>query len=529
MAWPKTRSLPLALCAVATALGASGTAAAAPIPLSAAAVWHVAVNGTAIGGPSPLVGGRVFVPVGALAKAMGDVVVSAGSGAIALTARAGPPEAYLASPASVLLTSADLGPGYQQAEPTPAQTPAYEPTATGRLADGSITYTILPEKKLKGLPVSVYYGPAEIAVTAAEYASAATAAAALGAAVTALDAPSARWPGVSGALTPLTSTPGPLGDASAVWSASNNQIQLVAMRINNWVVTSAVGGTTVNTAWTLWLEQVHRIENVPQPTPVPAARPVTTAAALPTSDQGPLSVSLDGVPVGTAVWTTAGYALPVDEAAPALGLLPERTGAASLNLQGPSLVDNGTAPPVIAAPQTLTLSPGSVFGVTYSPIAGESASNNALENADPSIVYDLADMGRMASYSVDYETGAHAAATTGAPREIYLGLVEFTTSAGALQAVATEAVGLRRIQTGAEYLGVGDLGGAGGPDVVAAVTAKTFGKKVTTRTDWFLLQVDNWEVVVGVADPNGYFTPRTIWPYLAAVVDHIDLDGHALP
>jgi hypothetical protein len=382
-------------------------------------------------------------------------------------------------------------------------------------------------RKLR-LPVSVDYGPAEIAVTAGEYASAGVAAQALTATTAAL-ATKAGWPGVPGPYTAVATLPGPLGDATTVWSADGGKILLAAMRVNNWVVTSAVGGASLGTAWTIWLEQVHRIEAVPRPTPVTGSGGLPTATALPKSDEGPIPVGLDGVPLGTATWTSAGYALAVAAAVQALGLAPERTGAMSLNLQGTGLTDNGVAPPVIAPPRGLILSPASVWGVAFNAVAGSSASNAALQQATPSIVYQLTDWGRLGSYAIEFDTKPRLAAQTGAPDAIYVGLVEFTTAAGAYQAVKTEAGTLAHIHAGARPMALGDLSGPGGVGTVQAVTARVFGKKVTSRNDWFLFQVDNWEVLVGTADPSGYYTPRTVWPYLTALAQNISLDGHAAP
>ncbi len=526
MARPLRRSLPPAVVGAWLAtLAAAAAAAAAPPPPT----WHVAINGQPLGVPSPVVGGRLVLPVGALAKALGDVIVAAGPAGIALEARGGPPEAYLSAPASVLLGPSNLGPGYSRAASSPGQTPALQPgDAASRLAVASVTYTLQPAKDLKKLPVSVGYGPAEIAVTAAEYAGAAQAAAALADTVGPLAAHTVAWPGVAGPYTPVEGLPGPLGDAAAVWSAHAGKIFLAAVRVNNWVVTSAAGGTSLATAWTLWLEQVHRIEAVPRPTPVPSGAP-GQAAPLPTADEGALPVSQDGVPLGTAVWTSVGYAVPVGMAAQALELAPERTGQTSLNLQGEGLMDNGSAPAVIAPPQSLILSPSATWGVPFARVAGAAATNGGLEQANPSLAYQLADWGRLGGYSLEFSAKPRAAARSGAPESLFVGLVEFSTAAGAYQAVLTEAGAFGHIQAGARPLSLGQLNGPGGVGSVTAVTAQVFGKKVTTRDDWFLLQVDNWEVVVGAADPNGYYTPRTLWPYLTALARNIELDGRAAP
>ncbi len=519
---PRHRSLPLALCGVAAL-----TLAAAPAAASGS--WHVSVNGQPLSVPSPVVSGRLVLPVGALARALGDVVVGVGAGSISLSARSGPPQPYLTAPAGVLLAAADLGPGYTRATPAPAKTPALSPAdAQTQLGEASVIYTMLPAKDLKHLPVSVYYGPAEIALTAAEYAGADRAATALADTAASLSAHGGAWPGVPGPYTPVTALPAPVGDADFVWSADSGKIWLIAARVDNWVFTSAAGGTTLDMAWTLWQEQVHRIEAVKRPMAPPVA-PVGSAANLPTSDEGPLAVSLDGVPLGTATWTALGYALPASAAARALGLQPERTGASSLNLQGASLVDNGNGPAVIAAPRTLILSPTATWGVPFRPLTGVSASNSALEQATPSIIYQLSDWGRMGAYSIQFDTTPRAAAATGAPKDLLVGLVEFSTSAGAYQAVLTESRALGRIQPGARPLALGDLNGQGGVGTVTAVTAKVFGKKVTSRDDWFVYQVDNWEVVVGAADPDGYFTPRTLWPYLAQLAQYVQLDGRPAP
>lgn len=524
------RSLPLAVCLAATvSLGLGGAAAAQSA--AAPTVWHVAIDGAALGAPAPLVDGQILLPLASLVPALGDVVVAvSASDGIALDARAGPPEAYLAAPASVLLTASSIGPGYTRATPAPAKTPAPVPgDAAARLADASAVFTSLPAKALTHLPVSVAYGPAELALTAAEYASAAAAAQALADTTAALTAKGGTWPGVAGPYTPVSSLPGPLGDAASVFTAARGRIDLVAMRVNNWVVTSAVGGTSLDAAWTLWLEQVHRIQAVPQPTVVRGAAGMPTTQPVPGTDEGPLVVRLDGVPLGTAVWTAEGYALPAVGVEQALELLPERTGATSLNLQDASLVDGGAAPPVIAPPQGVLLSPTAVFGVPFAPVSGASASNSSLEQATPGIVYQLTDWGRMASYAVEFETKPKSAARSGAPEAIYVGLVEFSTSAGALDAVETEAGSLTHVQTGARPLALGDLNGAGGIDDASAVVAHVFAKKATTQDDWFLYQVDNWEVLVGASDPAGYFTPRTLWPYLTALGANIALDGRAAP
>jgi hypothetical protein len=516
-----------------------GAAAAAAATGGTPTLWHVAVNGQALDAPAPAFGGQVLLPVGALAKALDAVVVAVGGGAIDLAARAGPPQPYLASPAAVLLAPADLGPGYARATPPPDRAPAPLPgDAPARLAAASVVYTILPPARLRGLPPSVALGPAEIAVTVAEYASDAAAAQALAGIEASMDgagagagpsAAGAAWPQVPGPYTPAQVV-APLGAASAVWSAAGGRIWLVSARTANWVVTSAVGGVGANVAWTLWLEQLDRVAAIPRPLPPAGVGPAAAAVALPAADQGALTVRLDGVPLGTAVWTASGYALPADAAAQALGLSLVRTGRLSLNLQGPDLVDAGATPAVVAPPATLALSPAAVWGITYRPVLNRSASNAAIEAATPSAAFAVADLGRLGSYAIEYRATPAAAAAAGAPQVVALSLVEYSTAAGAYQAVRTEAGVLGRIQAGAQPLALGDLNGARGLGPVTAVTAVVNGRHgARTRDDWLLLQVDNWEVLIGAANPDGTFTVRTLWPYLAAVTRNLLLAGQAAP
>ncbi|MCL6597073.1 MAG: hypothetical protein K6V73_12850 [Firmicutes bacterium] len=526
--------------AVAAAWCLSGTAgvhaAAVAVPAPAAA-WHVRVNGRDLGAPAPVAGGQVLLPVGALARVLGAVVTSVGGGTIALASRAGPPQAHLAAPQDILLAPADLGPGYALSRPAPAAAPAPVPgDASARIAVASAVYAL--HAGHVRLPSSVAYAPAEVAVTAAEYGTPAAASAAL--AQVEADVAKAGWPGVAGPLSPADALlPAPIpGAQGTAWSADQGRVWLWAARVDNWVVASAVGGAMAPVAWTLWVEQVHRILASPLPTPSPAAAgPLGAGVPLPATSQGPLQVVLDGAPLGTAVWTTSGYALPADALAQALGLALVRTGRQSLNLQGPDLVDGGATPAVIAPPRDLVLSPATVWGIPYRVVTGQEATNAAIASASPAVAYALAELGRLGGYSLEYDASAPAAAAAGAPQVVALGLVEFSTAAGANRATKTEAAQLGRLQKGAVPLALGDLNGAHGNGPVVAVTARvaqTVGKgrhrhTVYARVDWFLYQVDNWEVLVGAAAPEGFLTPRTVWPYLAAVAQHIELDGQPAP
>lgn len=471
----------------------------------------------------------MFVPVAALAHTLGAVVVATSGATIALAAASGPPQPILADAASLLIGPSDLGPGYAGGAVAPAAAAAVEPgDAAARLGVASAAFSLVGPGGRRGLPPSVGHGPATVAVTLAEYAGAPQAAAAVAAAVTALAAGGA-WPGVSGPYT-AAGLPIPVGQSDFFWTAGATD--LLITRVDNWVMTSSARAPSLAVAWSVWLEQAHRIAFAPRPTPgVAATTSPGPAVALPQAAGPAMTLTLNGVPLGEAVWEGAsGYAVPVDAVAESLDLTMVRTGATSVNLQG-SGSDNGVVPPVIVPPRQVPLSPSLVWGIPYDPISGKTVTNAALAAASAAGGFAATDLGRLGGYALQYGTTSALARKAGAPVAVSVETAEFSSSAGASQAVLTYSGQLPHVMAGARPLALGDLNGGHGNGPVRAVVALQFsqGGKTLTQFEWYLMQVDNWELLVGVAGPKGSLTPRTVWPFLMAQAQNIELAAQPAP
>jgi|GEM_PF-5794598 len=519
--------------AVACAALVAAVLPALPVAAATPTAFQVEVNGQAVPGPAPVVSGQVMLPVAGLAKVLGARVSSASGGTIALaTGDGSPPDPILASPAAVLLDSADVGPGYALGSYDPSRSAVPEPPGgPARIGVASEVFLQKTAKALKKLPASARLAPAVVAVTVAEYSSVPAAASAEATLFSPTDQ-GVGWAALPGpyARLAVTNLPGPLGESYSLWSGDNGQAWLLVARAQNWVVVSVVGPSRLDQAWSLWLEQIHRIEDIP-PTGAPRGPAPSGAqsAALPATDLGPLAVTLNQVPLGTATWSRGAYVLPAGEAEMALALTPERTRANGLNLQGTSLVDNGTVPAVLARPQTVVLTPQAFWPIPFDPILGNSESNASLSYGSATVAFDFADWGRLGGYQVEYGTSPKDASLTGLPEAVLIGLDEFSTAAGAYTATQTYRGSMRSLVKGATVLPLGDLNGPHGNGPVYAVHAEKVIGKTVYAYEYYLVQVDNWEVLVGVAGPVGSYTPRAIWPYLTALANEIQLDAQPSP
>jgi len=526
-------------------------AAPLALPLDAAR-WQASINGAPLTAPLVFVGKQAYLPVAALAAALGAHVATADQGGattVSLTTGDGlPPVPWIADPRRVLVDAADLlgslGSGYAAAVSSgPATSPAHALAgpatpvaplpgyARARIAAATLTAQVAGAGRTAP-PGS----PSLVTLTVAEYSGAGYASEAF-AAWLAQTARGGAWPGVTAPppYPTLTAHVPPLGNADAVWTGptSLGPAVLGIVRVNNWLFTSvavypagsdvAADASLISVLWTM---QAHRMQALAaRPAAVgpivggdrpPVAGPPT--GALPPVGTAPVTVVLNTVDLGQALPTDQGYALPLSSLAQALEIMPFRTGSAQVNLQAAGAPDGGIIPPVLINPKRAVV-PLRAFA-PYVTTQTTSVPNSALIQTSPGTQAPIDDWGRLAGYSVlEVQPSAGRLEPTLPeqlwPQAVLLSVTEFSTASGAEDAVRTFAPSLAGSVKG-EPLSLGDLDGPHGEGPVTAAMRVTGQGNRSVRAIWLLTRVDNWEVLVAADGPAATFHLRNAWPILVA-------------